>query len=55
MHFGQAALVAFRTAEVSVQKGLDEFTGQRRPDHLSTETIDFMSSSSTPWCAEKAS
>ena len=39
-HFSQAALVAWSAAEVSGQKGLDQFPGERRPDHFSTQTKD---------------
>ena len=40
MHFSQAALVASSTAEVSGQEGLDQFSGERRTDHLPTQTED---------------
>ena len=39
-HFSQAALVAWSAAEVSGQKGLDQFPGERRPDHFPTQTKD---------------
>ena len=40
LHFIQAAFVALGTTEVSRQKSLDQFPGQRGPDHFSTQTKD---------------
>jgi hypothetical protein len=37
LDFRQAALVAWSAAEVSGQKGLDQFPGERRPDHSLTQ------------------
>ena len=40
LYFSHSALVACGAAEMSGQKGLDQFPGERRPDHFSSQTKD---------------
>ena len=37
-HLSQPPIVALGAAEVSGEKSLDQFPGERRPDHFSTQT-----------------
>ena len=40
LDISQAALVAWRAAEAGGEKLLDQFAGQRRPDHFPAQTKD---------------
>jgi hypothetical protein len=41
LHFLEATSMAYGTTEVRGQKDLDQFQGERRPDHLSSQAGDF--------------